>query len=91
MAFSTSKTETFGPLSGAFMMNAISASMRGWMKRSPGTVAPSSNIMSSNSTPESGMSMLSAYCIALDVRPIFQPITLRPSAIFFFTQADCTA
>jgi hypothetical protein len=70
---------------------AISASMCGWMKRFFGIVAPSWNIMSSNSTPESGMSMLSAYCIAFDVSPIFQPMTRRPLAIFCFTHAACTA
>jgi hypothetical protein len=69
------------------MTKAISASMRGWMKRSAGIVAPFANIMSSSSTPESGMSMFSAYCIALEVRPIFQPMRRRPAASFFFTHA----
>ncbi|MNF13929.1 hypothetical protein D3C80_2159400 [compost metagenome] len=73
------------------MTKAISASMRGWMKRSAGMVAASANFMSSSRTPESGMSMLSAYCIAFEVKPIFQPITRRPAAIFRFTQAACTA
>ena len=39
------------------MTKAISASTRGWMNRPAGTVAPSANSMSSNSTPESGVVM----------------------------------
>jgi hypothetical protein len=48
----------------AFMTKAISASMRGWMNRPAGIVAPFET-MSSSSTPLSGMSMLSACCMAL--------------------------
>ncbi len=73
------------------MTKAISASTRGWMKRPRGTVAPLSNSMSSIRTPLSGMSMFSAACIALDVRPIFQPITRRPAALRCATSAFCTA
>ncbi len=54
MAFSTSLTVTSGPCSGAFSTKASSASIRGWMKRSAGMVAPSSNAMSSSSTPTVG-------------------------------------
>ena len=35
--------------------------------------------------------MLSAYCIAFDVRPIFQPIIRRPAASFAAANADWIA
>ncbi len=62
------------------MMKASSASTRVAMKRSDGTSPPSAKNMSSSSTPESGSSMLSALCIALEVRPILWPLMTRPSA-----------
>ena len=56
-----------------------------------GTVAPLSKAMSDSSTPESGVVMFSACCIARLVRPIFQPIRVTPDAIFCATTASCTA
>ncbi len=73
------------------MTNATSASMRGWMNRSGAITAPSSKAMSSSSTPESGTVMFSAACMALEVRPIFQPMMRRPDASLRFTQASWMA
>ena len=87
----TSARVTVSPASGAFMAKAISASTLGWMNRPRGTCAPLSNIMSSVSTPLSGMSMFKAACIAFEVRPIFQPITCRPADMRRATSAFCTA
>ena len=72
------------------MTKAISASTRGWMKRPAGTSPPSGNSMESSRTPESGMSMWSACCMAREVSPIFQPMIRRPSASLRSTQADWT-
>ena len=47
-----------------------------------GTVAPLAMTMSSKRMPLSGILMPSAYCMAFEVNPIFQPTTLRPSASF---------
>ena len=69
------------------MTKASSASTRVAMKRSVGTRPPSAKNMSSSSTPESGSSMLSALCIAFEVRPILWPLTRRPSAILMSTDA----
>ncbi|MNG22240.1 hypothetical protein D3C84_1067010 [compost metagenome] len=51
VASSTSKTVTFGPLSGLPRMNANSTSTRGTMKRSKGISLLSSNSMSSSRAP----------------------------------------
>ena len=73
------------------MMKQISASIRVAMKRAVGTSPPLSKNMSSNSTPLSGMSISSAYCIAFDVRPIFQPRITRPASTNRRTSAACMA
>jgi hypothetical protein len=80
VAFSTSNRVQPGPARRCFIMNASSASTRAAMKRSDGTGPPSAKNMSSSSTPESGSSILSALCIAFEVRPILWPFTTRPSA-----------
>jgi len=77
----------FGPESRCFMTKASSASIRVAMKRSVGTRPPSAKNMSSSRMPESGSSMLSALCIAFEVRPILCPFTVRPWATFISTQA----
>ncbi|MNY48113.1 hypothetical protein D3C86_1834220 [compost metagenome] len=77
----------FGPCSGLPRMNASSTSTRGTMKRLIGMSEPSSNCMSSSSTPWSGSVMLEDTCMAREVRPILWPIILRPPAIFLSTQA----
>jgi len=69
------------------MTKAISASIRGWMKRPGAMWAPLSNAMLRRSTPESGMSIDSAACIAFDVSPIFHPITGSPAAAFIRTHS----
>ena len=69
------------------MTKASSASTRVAMKRSVGMIPPSAKNMSSSSTPESGSLMLSALCIAFEVRPILWPLTRRPSAILMSTHA----
>ena len=88
VAATTSARVTCAPRKEAFMTKAISASTLGWMKRLGGTVGPLGKCISSSSTPESGVVMPSALCIARDVRPIFQPDTFRPAASFFATSAD---
>ena len=40
-----------------------------------------SNAISSNRKPLSGTSILSAYCMAFEVKPIFQPTSCLPCAI----------
>ncbi len=69
------------------MMKASSASTRVAMKRSVGTMPPSAKNMSSSSTPESGSSILSALCIAFEVRPILWPLTTRPADILISIHA----
>jgi hypothetical protein len=73
------------------MTKAISASIRGWIKRPFGTVEPLANTILSSKTPESGVVMFSACCIARLVRPIFQPTTFAPLSSFSATKAACTA
>ena len=69
------------------MTKASSASTRVPMKRSEGTRPPSAKNMSSSRMPESGSSILSALCIAFEVRPILWPLTTRPSATLIATHA----
>jgi len=76
-----------GPDNRDFITKASSASTRVAMKRSVGTSPPSAKNMSSSRMPESGSSILSALCIAFEVRPILWPLTVRPCAIFMSIHA----
>jgi len=86
VAFSTSNSVQPGPARRLLMTKASSASTRVAMKRSDGTTPPSVKNMSSSRIPESGSSMLSALCIAFEVRPILWPLTVRPSAVLISIQ-----
>jgi hypothetical protein len=70
VVFSTSNMVQSGPASRFAITKASSASTRVAMKRSDGTSPPSAKNMSSSRMPESGSLILSALCIAFEVRPI---------------------
>ena len=91
LEYGTSNIMQPGPESRCFMTKASSASTRVAMKRSVGTRPPSAKNMSSSKMPESGSSILSALCIAFEVRPILCPLTVRPAATFISTHAFWTA
>ena len=88
VARSTSSSPTPGPFSGLPSTKTSSGSTRGTMKRSKGTLAPSSIIIVSCSTPKSGSSICEDCCIAFDVSPILLPMVREPLAtLISFTSA----
>src|SRR6185436_6579461 len=80
MAASAVPVVTPGPARSRPMTKAISASTRGCTSVARSTSSPSSTTIVSVSTPKSGSSTPSSFCMGFDVSPTFRPITRCPSA-----------